>query len=280
MRGLFIAEWLRWRSSREMIAIVLSAPLLAALQYAVAYFHGVSLVAGAPGSHPDPDAARLLLGDVTFPQSVAATLVSGPWLSAGAFIAAALVVGLDFTWGTIRTTALLAPGRGALIAGRCATIGIVTTLSVTGVAFAGLFGPVVTGLSGPADAARLFAQVGGVLLATLIYAASGAALAMVFRGAATPVLVGLLAYVAQTAVATLPAWDDPTLVWIARILPTEAAGALLVAVQRSAGMIPESVAMPGPVSTPWPINVLIAAAWIAALVAGTALQASRMDIKE
>jgi len=263
-----------------VIAIVLVAPLLAALQYAVTYLHGVSMVGGAPGSGQDSDAARLFLEDVTFPQSIAAALVSGPWLSAGAFIAAALVVGLDFTWGTIRTTALLAPGRVSIIAGRCATIGVVTSLSVMGVALAGLIGPIVTGLTAPADGAGVFVQVGGVLLATLIYAAGGAALALVLRSAATPMLVGLLAFVAQAAVATLPSWDDERLVWIARILPTEAAGALLVAVQRSAGMIPASVAMPGPVSTPWPFNVIIGAAWVVALVAGSAALASRMDIRE
>lgn len=287
MTGLIRADLIRWRARPEIAGLLLMAPVLAAITFASGYAKvSADLATDQAPSEIKAATEALLLADYRLPRSVLAALVSGPWLILAAFLAGDLLIGLEFTWGTIRLAVLTSQSRAHFLAVRFGVVFALAATMVTAVGLVAAGASLAVDLTTPVssdptlDLFQVLGDVALIGLGVLVYAAIGAALALWLRNPVAPLVIGIAMYVTSLSLSGLPLWSEPVFVWIPRLLPVNAAGALFVMAQRSAGMIPDTVQFSPSLSTPWPINVFIGLAWVLGLATASVMLFRRSDIRE
>ncbi|MDV3222354.1 hypothetical protein [Intrasporangium sp.] len=223
------------RRPATWLLLVAAAGLTVTFGYAIPYA-GL----GALGEAARGDALGLLL-----PARFADTAIGGlpAFIGALALIHGVLTVGTDYALGTWKTILVQQPSRGAVLAGKTGVLAIsalvlVTTLLVVSAVASAIIAALDAGVpvAGGADvgaaawpqASEALADLAGGWLVVFMWAMLGAALAVVLRGVALPVGIGLVWMLAvQNLITVLAA---PLLDWVEDVqpfLPGPAAGSLV-----------------------------------------------------
>ncbi|GIG86528.1 ABC transporter permease [Plantactinospora endophytica] len=231
------------------VALVLSLTFTYLVPYA-GYLDGTDPAGGGTGNVPPtgPGSGGVAeaAGDglaALLPAELVGNSIGGLPIFLGAImlILGVLTVGGEYGWGTWKTLFTQGPSRLAGYAGKLgtlavATLGTVLAIFVSGAAASGL----VAGVEGQPvhwpSPAELAVGVGAGWLVAMMWASFGALLAVLLRGVALPVGLGLVWLLAvQNLLASLAA---PLLDWVAQVqkgLPGPNAGSLVAALGAGPG---------------------------------------------
>lgn len=245
MRSLFAAELLRLRKRRSLQAIVLAVPLLVGAIF-VAGYHSIyepppfdaaayrqELIDGGFGIGLPPedlepllaeaveswrqevqrqqDQAALTRANFTFPFSLVAVLGSGLFVLVALVLLAALTIGDEFSWGTLRTALIASSHRGRFLAVRLAALGL-TGLVIFGLLLlVGTMLPVVLAIPPsklPAtlpvfDIGALGILLGGELIAALLAIAFAGLVTLMLRSGALTLLAAVVWLAVEAAILSL-----------------------------------------------------------------------------
>lgn len=190
------AEWLKLRKRPGLwIMTITFAAVVMLFGYVLIYVTITQTSSEALGPVLDPDMIRESLVPANLPSQVL-SLVSTMGIVIG-LILGALTVGSEYGWHTVKTITTQRPGRVALTAGRAvALLGACVLFAV--VAFvAGAAGTAIVSLLEPLDrtlplVADVATAFGVSVLILTVWCTVGACLAMLFRGTAWSIGIGLL----------------------------------------------------------------------------------------
>ncbi|MFC7547625.1 ABC transporter permease subunit [Plantactinospora sp. GCM10030261] len=272
MSGSFAAELtklLRRPATWLLLAVALVLSLV--FTYLLPY-------AGYAGGTGGPNADRGLAA--MLPANLVGNSIGGLPIFLGAImvILGVLTVGGEYGWGTWKTVLTQGPSRLAVLGGKLLALAV-ATLAVVLVLFGG--GAVAGALIAMAEeqpvtwpsAADLLVGVGAGWLVAAMWAAFGGLLAVLMRGVAMPVGLGLVWLLAvQNLLAGVAA---PLLDWMAqlqKVLPGPNAGSLVAALGAAADT-PGVQAVVGGGQAAW-----VVAAYLVGFVALTAVYLRRRDI--
>jgi ABC-type transport system involved in multi-copper enzyme maturation permease subunit len=216
------------RRPANWLLLAVAAALTVTFGYVVPYTGFRNGSGTGPGSVP---LSRLL------PAGFADVAIGGlpAFVGSLALIFGVLVGGSDYAWQTWKTLLVQRPSRGAVLAGKFATIAAGTLLLVlTLLAVAAVASAAVAAAEGADNALpptrEILANLGAGWLIATMWAALGVALAIAMRAVALPVGIGLVWMLAiQNLITALAA---PMLSWVdaaQRWLPGPAAGSLAAA---------------------------------------------------
>lgn len=123
-RQTIATEWLRLRSRREIVAVLLLVPVLVSLQYGATVSSLIAQSKAAPGTVLPLDVVQfneMSLARYQSPQSIPTVLGDAiPILMAAAVLLTCLSVGSEFGSGTVRTGVVFSASRIAYLRGRLA----------------------------------------------------------------------------------------------------------------------------------------------------------------
>ncbi|MBF9130392.1 ABC transporter permease subunit [Plantactinospora sp. S1510] len=216
------------------VALVLSLTFTYLVPYA-GYAEGSGTAGGGPGSgQPGADGAGLA---ALLPAELVGNSIGGLPIFLGALmlILGVLTVGGEYGWGTWKTLFTQGPSRLVGYVGKLVALSVATLVAALAVFAAGAAASaVVAGVEGQPvqwpPLAELTVGVGAGWLIATMWACFGAMLAVLLRGVALPVGLGLVWLLAvQNLLASLAA---PLLDWVAELqkgLPGPNAGSLVAA---------------------------------------------------
>ncbi|MFC6017425.1 ABC transporter permease [Plantactinospora solaniradicis] len=220
------------------VALVLSLTFTYLVPYA-GYAEGTGTVGGGPGSGPGSGQVGADGGGLAalLPAELVGNSIGGLPIFLGAImlILGVLTVGGEYGWGTWKTLFTQGPSRLVGYAGKLVALSVATLAAVLAVfAAGGAASAVIAGVEGQPmqwpPLAELTVGVGAGWLVATMWACFGALLAVLLRGVALPVGLGLVWLLAvQNLLASLAA---PLLDWVAELqkgLPGPNAGSLVAA---------------------------------------------------
>jgi ABC-type transport system involved in multi-copper enzyme maturation permease subunit len=235
MLASYRAELLKLRK-RSAVWVLLGAGLVLSLifGYLIPYLGYVTgdsnqQTAGIPR-------AEVLRG--MLPERVLDNTIGGFPVFAGALalVLGAVVVGSEYTWGTLKTILTQRPGRGSLLAGQLLglltaiavwVLGIFVACSLSSIGIAAKEGADIN-WPGPLD---LLQGLAGGWLVLSVWCLAGAALAIAFRNVALPIGLGVVWILGiEALLAGLVNSLLPGLKFISNALPGANAGSLVYAV--------------------------------------------------
>ncbi len=174
--------------------VVLPVILILFIRYALPYISYVQTKVGAPTPGAIPDQLASLL-----PSNAIRMVIDGLGVEGGgiALILGALAAGSEYDWGTLKTAFMVGPSRLAVYLGRALALGVVLVVLVLAVYAAALgAGLLITVLEGASvgwpsayDAAK---GIGDSWLILAMWSSFGVMLAVLLRGLALPIGLGLV----------------------------------------------------------------------------------------
>jgi ABC-2 type transport system permease protein len=280
MRGSYRAELLKLRK-RSAVWVLFGAGLVLSLifGYLLPY---VSYTTGDDNPQttgiPRAEVLRGIL-----PEGVLDNTVGGFPVFAGALalVLGAIVVGGEYTWGTLKTVLTQRPGRGAVLGGQVLALITMLAVWVLGIFTACALSSIGIALAedgpmnwpGPGEFAR---SLGSGWLVLTTWCLAGAVLAVAFRNVALPIglgvvwILGVEALLAGVVASLLPGMDV-----VANLMPGTNAGSLIFA---ATGMAAAD-APPGVRDAVGGTRALLTLfAYTAIFIAATALTTRRRDI--
>jgi len=153
-----------------------------------------------------------------------------------ALVLGAIVIGGEYTWGTLKTILTQRPGRGALLAGQF--LGLFTAVAVWVLGFfvacslcsLGIAAKEGAAMNWPSPLDLLQGLAGGWLVLTM-WCLAGAALAIAFRNVALPIGLGVVWVLGiEALLAGLVSSLLPSLEFLSDAMPGANAGSLIYAV--------------------------------------------------
>jgi ABC-type transport system involved in multi-copper enzyme maturation permease subunit len=190
------AEWLKLRKRPGLwIMTITLAAIVMLFGYVLVYVTMTQAPAEALGTVIDPEMIRESLVPANLPSQVLG-LVAALGIVFG-LILGALTVGSEYGWQTVKTITTQRPGRLALMAARAAALLGVCVLFAVVAFVAGAAGSAVVSLLEPLDrtlplTVDVATAFGVAVLIFAVWCGLGACLAMLFRGTAWSIGVGLL----------------------------------------------------------------------------------------
>jgi ABC-2 type transport system permease protein len=234
MRGSFSAEMIKLvRRPASWMLLALAVVLSLTFTYLIPY---AGYAGGTGGVRADRGLAAML------PAELVGNSLGGLPVFFGAIvlILGVLTVGSEYGWGTWKTVLTQGPSRLAVLGGKLLTLAVGTLAMVLAVFAAGAIATaVIAAVEGqPADwppVGDLLLGVGGGWLVATMWATLGGLLAVLMRGVALPVGLGLVFMLAvQNLLSSIAA---PLLDWVAQAqkgMPGPNAGSLVAALGASA----------------------------------------------
>jgi ABC-type transport system involved in multi-copper enzyme maturation permease subunit len=235
MLGSYRAELLKLRK-RSAVWVLFGAGLVLSLifGYLLPY---LGYVTGDDNPQTDGIPRSEVLRGV-LPERVLDNTIGGFPVFAGALalVLGAIVVGGEYTWGTLKTILTQRPGRGTLLAGQL--LGLLTMLAVwvLGIFAACALSSIAIAagegapMNWPGPMAMLEALAGGWLVLTL-WCLAGAALAVAFRNVALPIGLGVVWILGiEALLAGVVSSLLPDLEFLSDAMPGANAGALVFSV--------------------------------------------------
>lgn len=205
--GSYRAEWLKL--SRRPAIWILAALFWLGILIAGYFFWFlyIKLIQGANPGTPPPDLGNsFLVPNALLEDIVPKIRTFGAPIG---LILGTLLVGGEYSWGTLKTILTQRPGRLALLGGKFLGLAVFTLLLAVGALLlsyiVSLITALVIGASGaPPSALNLLKGVGGSWLILAVWTTFGAALATIFRSSALAIGIGLVyTLVVETAVSTV-----------------------------------------------------------------------------
>jgi ABC-2 type transport system permease protein len=205
--GSYRAEWLKL-SRRPAIWILVALFWLGVLVAGYFFwFLYIRLIQSANPGTPPPDLGNsFLVPNALLEDIVPKIRTFGAPIG---IILGTLIVGGEYSWGTLKTILTQRPGRLALLAGKFLGLAVFTLLLAVGALLlsyiVSLITALVIGASGaPPSALNLLKGVGGSWLILAVWTTFGAALATIFRSSSLAIGIGLVyTLVVETAVSTV-----------------------------------------------------------------------------
>lgn len=281
------AEWLRLRTNRLVWLYFVALPLIAGTLYVAG-----ALAHAGPFAIPDapPEFLQqraLLQQRDAFPQSVLTLLDQGLVAAWGAALLASLVVGREFSWGTLRH-ALAGPGglKGFVIA-RSVSLAVAAASMLAILAALGVILPAVMATRIEMAASPAVRPSGAVayaaswFLVILTFAALGTLLAVVARSAAVGAILTVIYINGESFLALRPEIaPDGYASGPATLMPIQSALAFVRRAADLAGRVDPGSAFQGERFGSLDGNPLVPIAWIVAMVAVASVVLSRRNIVE
>ncbi|MFG1911188.1 ABC transporter permease subunit [Kribbella sp. NPDC048928] len=180
--------------------------------------------------------AEILRG--MLPERVIDNTIGGYPIFAGALalVLGAIVIGGEYTWGTLKTVLTQRPRRLTILGAQFAALGTMIALWVVGIFAACALCSV--GIAAAEDGSMSWPSVGDLLqglaggwLVLMMWCLAGVVLAVAFRNVALPIGLGVVWILGiETLLAGVVSSLLPSLKWLADILPGTNAGSLVFAV--------------------------------------------------
>lgn len=251
MRRLLAADRVRFGRRRDLLILVALVPVVMALMF-LSNFKGLTTPPDFTAifdqsSPPDPqfeaDVRAQMQADFdqqvareapafAFPASVL-TIASNPipMILVGIYLATALVAG-EFEWGTVRTVHLTSSRARTLAVRIGVVIGLVGMATALGLVFAviapfllSVQGLPLQQLAGPTP--NLLPDIAAHLLVLVPFITVPALASVIARGTGLALLLTILFFVADLAVAGAPFWAGSPLSWFPAVTFTGASSRLL-----------------------------------------------------
>ncbi|MFI5694333.1 ABC transporter permease subunit [Kribbella sp. NPDC051586] len=235
MLGSYRAEMLKLRK-RSAVWVLFGAGLVLSLifGYLLPY---LSYTTGdenpSTGGIPRAEVLRGML-----PGRVIDNTIGGYPIFAGALalVLGAIVIGGEYTWGTLKTVLTQRPHRGTILGAQFLALGTMIALWVLGIFVA--CGLCSVGIAAAEDGSMSWPSVGSLLqglaggwLVLMMWCLAGAVLAVAFRNVALPIGLGVVWILGiETLLAGVVSSLLPSLKWLANALPGTNAGSLVFAV--------------------------------------------------
>lgn len=208
--GSYRAEWLKL-SRRPAIWILVAIFWLGVLIAGYFFwFLYIRLLQGANPNTPPPDLGNSFL----VPNALLSNVIPNV-RTFGApigIILGTLLVGGEYSWGTLKTILTQRPGRLALLGGKFLGLAVFVLILAAGALLlsyiVSLITALIIGASGaPPNALELLKGLGAAWLIIAVWATFGAALATLFRSSALAIGIGLVyTLVVETAVSGVAAF--------------------------------------------------------------------------
>jgi ABC-type transport system involved in multi-copper enzyme maturation permease subunit len=233
MLASYRAELLKLRK-RSAVWVLFGAGLVLSLifGYIVPYL-GYATGDQQTGGVPRAEVLRGML-----PERVLDNALGGFPVFAGALalVLGAIVIGGEYTWGTLKTILTQRPGRGALLAGQFLGLFTAVAVWVLGIFVAcslcslGIAAKEGAAMNWPGPLDLLQGLAGGWLVLTM-WCLAGAALAIAFRNVALPIGLGVVWVLGiEALLAGLVSTLLPSLEFLSDAMPGANAGSLIYAV--------------------------------------------------
>ncbi|HXI79489.1 MAG TPA: ABC transporter permease subunit [Verrucomicrobiae bacterium] len=218
------------------------------------------------------DEQLISLQKYEFPQSILAMIGLGIAPIVALVLIATLVIGDEFRFGTVRTSLLAAGNRRRFLVSRlislvAMTVGLYVALALLAVVLS--FVLVVIGAELPPATMPLhpgpaLALVGTEILSATVLIALAAALTVLLRSGALPLLIVVLGLLLETFIAALPVfWPGKLLSGVPQFFLTNAGRTLLARIGNATGAIGMTgqEVPPAPIDLALPFVVAIVVAW-------------------
>jgi ABC-2 type transport system permease protein len=172
------------------------------------------------------------------PERVIDNTIGGYPIFAGALalVLGAIVIGGEYTWGTLKTVLTQRPGRGTILASQFLALGTMIALWVVGIFIACSLCSIAIAaaesgsMTWPSIGTLLQGLAGGWLV-LMTWCLAGAVLAVAFRNVALPIGLGVVWILGiETLLAGVVSSLLPGLKWLANALPGTNAGSLVFSV--------------------------------------------------
>ena len=235
MLGSYRAEMLKLRK-RSAVWVLFGAGLVLSLIFGyllpyLAYTTGDD----SPSTEGVPR-AEVLRG--MLPERVIDNTIGGYPIFAGALalVLGAIVIGGEYTWGTLKTVLTQRPRRGTILGAQFLALGTMIALWVLGIFIAcalcsvGIAAAESGSMTWPSIGALLQGLAGGWLV-LMTWCLAGAVLAVAFRNVALPIGLGVVWILGiETLLAGVVSSLLPGLKWLTNTLPGTNAGSLVFSV--------------------------------------------------
>ncbi|TDW21623.1 ABC transporter permease [Kribbella kalugense] len=235
MLGSYRAELLKLRK-RSAVWVLFGAGLVLSLifGYLLPYL-GYATGDDNPQTDGVPR-AEILRG--MLPERVIDNTIGGYPIFAGALalVLGAIVIGGEYTWGTLKTVLTQRPGRGTILGAQFLALATTVALWVVGIFAACALCSV--GIAAAENGSTAWPSIGNLLqglaggwLVLMMWCLAGAALAVAFRNVALPIGLGVVWILGiETLLAGVVSSLLPGLKWLANALPGSNAGSLVFTV--------------------------------------------------
>jgi len=235
MLGSYRAELLKLRK-RSAVWVLFGAGLVLSLifGYLLPYL-GYATGEDNPQTNGVPR-AEILRG--MLPERVVDNTIGGYPIFAGALalVLGAIVIGGEYTWGTLKTVLTQRPQRGTILGAQFLALGTMIALWVLGIfaacALCSLgIAAAENGSTNWPGIVDLLQGLGGGWLVLMMWCLAGAVLAVAFRNVALPIGLGVVWILGiETLLAGVVSSLLPSLDWLANALPGTNAGSLVFSV--------------------------------------------------
>jgi ABC-type transport system involved in multi-copper enzyme maturation permease subunit len=290
MRGHLRADIIRLRGRWDAWAFLVAVPVLAALGFLEGYVNVRNNFGWADPSQPMPPeivaAMAFQRATYAFPHSLLLVLGSTPWVLFAAFFLVSTTIGLEFGWGTLRTSLVVSPDRARLLASRALAVGAIGVVLLVALLVLGVALPQVLPLTGetpPPSPDVAPVVVAGAVAAALVslafWVALAALLAVVSRGPSLPFLLVLVYFLVEGVTGGLAIWRDAGLQLVSGSLPFASVMALI-----SGSTDPShyglAAADPSAFDRPLPVSFAVVAGWTALFFVAAIVRLRRIDVRE
>ncbi|MGH2463989.1 MAG: ABC transporter permease subunit [Candidatus Limnocylindrales bacterium] len=292
MKAHLRADLIRLRGRWDVWVLGIGIPVFAAVGYFQGYANVPTHYFSSDPTQPLPDVivASIAAERATyaFPHSLLLLIGSAPWLLAAMFAYTALLVGIEYDSGTIRTALIASPDRRSYLASRLLVLAVLGSAILAGLIALGAILPgvmAVTGNSPPPSPIvapiEVVGAAGSVVVSLLFVLSFAALLAVATRNPALPVLVGLLYFVIETFLGNLNQWRELNLDLVRGSLPFASVMGLLADASDPAhyGSGPQ-ITDPNYVDRPLILSLLVVAGWAVILAVAADELFRRSDIRE
>ena len=224
-----------------------------------------------------------------FPQSVITLLDNGDWVAWSCALVAAILVGSEFAWGTVRTTLVSAGRLEIFFAVRAVAVLVLAASVLLILAILGAVLPNVVTVAGvglvkppPIDPLGGLAYAGAWFVAAAVFTGIGMLMASATRSVALGLVLSVVYVTGENAIAHLPALTaSGRPEGLAQLLPVQSTIQLVRQAAGLSGRVDVSAAIP--TSNPFAAgdaNLIVPVAWAAAAIALAVVIASRSDVHE
>jgi ABC-type transport system involved in multi-copper enzyme maturation permease subunit len=289
MRGHLRADVIRLRGRWDAWAFLVAVPVLATLGFLEGYVNVASHYGWDPSGPEPPEIVVMMTAEratYAFPHSLLLILGSTPWVLFAVFFLVATTIGLEFGWGTIRTSLIVSPDRARMLASRALAVGAIGVVLLAALLVLGVVLPQVLPLTGEApppspDVAPvlLAGAVAAALVALAFWVALAALLAVVTRGPSLPFLLVLVYVLVEGVVGGLAMWRDAGLQLVSGSLPFASVMALI-----SGSTDPSryglAAADPARFDRPLLLTFAVVAGWAVVFLVAAIVRLRRLDVRE
>lgn len=289
MRGHLRADVILLRGRWDAWAFLVAIPVLAAIGFLEGYVNIASHFGWDPSGPEPPEILAAMAAqraDYAFPHSLLLILGSAPWVLFAAFFLVSTTIGLEFGWGTLRTSLFVSPDRARLLASRALAVGAIGVVLLAALLVLGVVMPQLLPLTGetpppspPVEPVMIAGAFAAALVSLGFWVALATLLAVLSRGPSLPFLLALVYFLIEGVVGGLAIWREAGLELLSGSLPFASVIALI---SGSTDATRYGLATPDPSAfdRPLPVSFAVVIGWAALFFLAAIVRLRRIDVRE